>query len=297
MKIKQKSILILTCLIAGIVIMSFKTNDEAKSKWEPLLDKDLSKWEAFIGVPHYSLDLDGYEKGDSMHGTPLGLNNDPLNVYSIVDFEGEQALKVSGAIYGGLTTKESYENYHLSMEFKWGTKKYEPRLNSKRDSGILYHARDPHGAFWNVWMGSQELQIQEGDCGDYYAVGEAGINIKTSHKTEDGKKGRFFDPNGKDTHVKFGNQSRCRRIANYEKPNDEWNKIELVCIGSKAYHIVNGTVVMVLENPVAYNKDGSSYSLAKGKIQIQSEGAEVYYRDIKIKQVSKLPKAFAKQLE
>src|SRR5210317_888730 len=93
--------------------------------------------------------VEGYQKGDGKRGTPIGLNNDPLNVFSVVEMDGQQVLKVSGEVYGGLSTKQEFENYHLSLEFKWGTKKYEPRLQDKRDSGILYHAQEPHGQFWN----------------------------------------------------------------------------------------------------------------------------------------------------
>ncbi len=48
---------------------------------------------------------------------------------------------ISGEIFGGISTKEEFENYHLKMEFKWGEKRYEPRLNKRRDSGIHYHAQ------------------------------------------------------------------------------------------------------------------------------------------------------------
>jgi len=269
------------------------------SDWEYLLDKDLSKWDVFIGVPHHTVDIDGYEKGDGMNGTPLGLNNDPLNVYSTVEMDGETVLKVDGIIYGGLSTKKEYENYHLSMTFKWGEKKYEPRLDQKRDSGILYHCQDPHGAFWNVWMQSQEMQVQEGDCGDYYTIAGTGIDVKTDKKVVPGKKFDIYtyNPKGEYKHFKTDEDGRCRKMVDAEKPLGEWNQLDLVCIGDKAYHIVNGTVVMVLENSVAYNKNDEATPLINGKIQIQSEAAEVYYKDIKIKSVKKLPKVFAKQLK
>ena len=54
-----------------------------------------------------------------------------------------------------------------------------PRLNPKRDNGILYHATGPHGKFWNVWMRSHEMQIQETDMGDYFALAGTVMNIKS----------------------------------------------------------------------------------------------------------------------
>ena len=297
MKLKVFFITLLSCVMSGLVLMSLTNKKD--SNWEYLLDKDLSQWDVYIGVPHYTVDIEGYEKGDGMNGTPLGLNNDPLHVYSTIEIEGETVLKVDGIIYGGISTKKVYENYHLSMKFKWGEKKYEPRLDQKRDSGILYHCQDPHGAFWNVWMQSQEMQVQEGDCGDYYTIAGTGMDIKTNKKVVPGKQYDIYtyNPQGKYKQFKTGEDGRCRKMIDAEKPLGEWNQLDLVCLEDKAYHIVNGTVVMVLENSVAYNEKGEATPLTKGKIQIQSEAAEVYYKDIKIKSVSKLPKAFAKQLK
>jgi hypothetical protein len=104
---------------------------------------------------------------DGRNSKALGLNNDPKNVFSCKEMDGETVLHISGEIYGALTSKNEYENYHLRLQYKGGEKKWEPRLERERDSGILYYCVGPHGAFWNVWMQAQEFQVQEGDCGDY----------------------------------------------------------------------------------------------------------------------------------
>lgn len=266
---------------------------KSKKGWVNLLDKNLTKWDVFIGVPHTTVELEGYEKGDGIHGTPIGLNKDPLHVFNV---SNKNILNVTGKIYGGLSTKKEYKNYHLVLDIKWGIKKYKPRLKDKRDSGILYHAQEPHGKFWNVWMKSLEMQVQETDCGDFYPLAEVSINIKASKRTEDGKEYWFYNPNGELKKFKSDPNGRCRRVANYEKPSGKWNRLELICIEDKAYHIVNGKVVMALENPLEYKKDGTSNPLLQGKIQLQSEGAELSYKNIKIKPITKLPKRIAKQL-
>jgi len=139
--------------------------------WTDLLAEDFTCWEKFLGVPHSTTGLPGASPNvTNGSGTPLGLNNDPTNVFSVINVNGEKQLYITGQVYGGLTTKREYSNYHLSMQFKWGTQKWEPRLNKLRDSGILYHCKGPHGAFWDVWKSSLEMQVQEGDCGDYYRL-------------------------------------------------------------------------------------------------------------------------------
>lgn len=286
--LKRSLILLLPGIFLSFAFIQIQ--DEA-AKWEYLLDNNLSQWDKFIGVPHHSLDLEGYEKGDGMKGTPIGLNKDPLNVFQVREEEGSPVLFASGQIYGGLSTKKEYQNYHLQLKFKFGEKKYAPRLKKKRDSGLLYHCQKPHGQFWNVWMRSQELQIQETDVGDFYALAGVSMDIRATEREENGNKFWFYDPKGEKKTFK----SRCRRSANFEHSHGEWSTVDLICLGTTAYHIVNGKVVMVLENSQQYI-NGKGVLLDKGKIQLQSEGAEVYYKDIKIKSIKKLPRKIRKQL-
>ena len=284
-------------LVVVIAIISILTSCGSKTvnseNWESLLDMNLSKWDKFVGVPHYSVKLDGYEKGDGMNGTPLGLNNDPLNVFSTVEMDGETVLKISGQIYGAVSTKKKYENYHLRMMYKWGTGRYAPRADKPRDSGVLYHCQDPQGAFWNCWMQSQEFQVQNGDSGDYYTIDGTGMDIRAKKVVKPGAAYDIYiyDPKGEYKHFKSGEDGRCRKNTDYENP-DVWNQLDLICIGDTSYHIVNGNVAMVLERSVVYNEDDIAIPLTKGKIQIQSEGAEVYYKGIEIRSVSKLPEEF-----
>lgn len=299
MKFNKTSIFLIVGTIAIGLMFSFgQSRNINEQNWESLLDMEMSQFDKFIGAPHHSVDIDGYEKGNGMdEGIPLGLNNDLLNVFSTIELEGEPVLKISGEIYGAVTTKKEYENYHLSLMFKWGNKKYEPRLDQPMDSGILYHCIGSQGAFWNCWMQSQEFQIQEDDCGDYYTIAGTGVDIKAVKKSNPNSKWDIYiyDPKAAYKTFKTGEDGRCRKNINYGKL-EGWNQIDLVCIGDKSYHIVNGKVVMELEKSVKYSKDDIASSLTKGKIQIQSEGAEVFYKNIKIRPVSELPEEYAIQL-
>jgi hypothetical protein len=50
---------------------------------------------------------------------PIGLNNDPLQVSTVVEEDGEPAIRISGETFGILATEEEYENYQLRFKFKW----------------------------------------------------------------------------------------------------------------------------------------------------------------------------------
>jgi len=300
MKVKIRSIAVLVgVMVMGATFSSCGAKKTSTSEWENLLDFKLTKWDEFVGAPHHTVDIEGYEKGNGMdEGEPLGLNNDPLNVFSIVEMNGEPVLKISGEIYGAVTTKQEYENYHLSLMFKWGDKKYEPRADKPMDSGVLYHAIGEQGAFWNCWMQSQEFQIQEEDCGDYYTIAGTGADIRAIKKENPDSDWDIFiyNPDSEYKRFKTGEDGRCRKSVNYGKL-EGWNQIDLVCLGDKAYHIVNGKIVLIVEKSVTYGTDDVAKPLSKGKIQLQSEGAEVFYKEVKIRSVSELPQEFSDQLQ
>ena len=211
------------------------------------------------------------------------LNIDSRRVFSVVKIDGKPAIKVSGEHFGGISTFEEYSNYHLSLEFKWGEAKYAPKLGQKRDSGLLYHGVGEQGTADFFWLQSQEFQVQEGDCGDYWGVAGDGFDVPVVGEGETftyrpGSALKTFNeksPNGR--HVQKGRDA--------EKPKGKWNELELYCFGDSAIHVVNGKVVMKLYH--SRLPDGSP--LRGGRIQLQSEGAEVYYRKIELRPIDRMP--------
>ncbi len=274
--------LIFSLLLAGLAAAQ---SPENRREARNLLDPTLSQWEVWMGVPHKSLDLDGFPKStssDSKEGVPLGLGHDPLGVFSVIKEDGKIILRVTGQIYGGLTTKEEFENYHLSLQFRWGEAKWEPRLNRPRDSGLLLHCVGPHGAFWNVWKRSLECQIQEQDVGDFFALAGSIAEIPS-----------IIPKRGKRPVYQSGAPLRTisksvRRGTSKEMPHGEWNTVEIYTIGNQMVHVVNGSINMVLLNTRQQTRHGEA-PLTKGQIQIQSEGAEIDYRNIRLTPIKDFP--------
>ncbi|MEJ7558847.1 MAG: DUF1080 domain-containing protein [Pedobacter sp.] len=266
-----------------------KTNEQP---WTNLIDSRLSKWENYLSYRHklgYNGKIPVDELGKEI--PPIGYNKDLTKVFSLVKMDGENVLRVSGEIYGSLYTKQEFENYHLKLKVKWGSKKFEPRQNLLKDSGILYHSIGDSGVdYWRSWMLSQEFQIMEGHIGDYWNVGASAIEIR-SFLPEDKMNSVA---NAKQPFLGFGHgneQGLCLRSENRETADNGWTTIELITFEGKSFHVVNGHVVMVLQNS-HYVKDGQKIPLTKGKIQIQSEAAEVFYKDIQIKQLNAMPKGY-----
>ncbi len=259
----------------------------AADEWTPLLDASLSKWEVFIGIPHLSVEYPGLPSSGNekcIEGNPVGSDDDPLEIFKMIEEDGRPVLHVSGQVYAGLSTKDEFENYHLSWQFKWGEKKWPPRLKDKRDSGMLLHCVGKQGAFWNVWMRSLECQIQEGDCGDFIPLAGAAADIRM--RIEEGNSRPIFDSEAP-LHT---NTNYTRRSNNSEKSNGEWNTMEVLTLGQTMVFVVNGTPNMVLFNTRQNNPEGNGQiPLTRGKLQIQSEAAEIFFRDVKIKPISAFP--------
>ena len=64
-----------------------------------------------------------------------GLNNDSEHNFQVED----GVIHVRGKELGYIRTKTAFNNYHFTVEFKWGEKKWPPRENAKRDAGICYN--------------------------------------------------------------------------------------------------------------------------------------------------------------
>jgi hypothetical protein len=244
--------------------------------------KDLSGWDTYIGMRYDTVI-------GKRTGAPAGLNTDPDGVFTVVQEDGRPALRISGQHFGGISTQQEFSNFHLRVEFKWGDEKWAPRKKAKRDSGILYHAVGPHGKDGGSWMRSQEFQVQETDCGDYWGVAGALFDIPASQTAA----GYVYDAAA--TMLTFSAASpqgrHCIRQSDEEKTPGQWNVAEVYCYGDTAVHIVNGKVVMVLYRSRQVAEGGGEMPLVKGKIQLQSEGAEVFYRNMMLTAIDRIPVA------
>jgi hypothetical protein len=192
-----------------------------------------------------------------------GLNNDPDHVFRLEN----KTIHISGSEFGYLITKRGFSNYYLRAEFKWGEATHAPREGKARDSGILYHIQGKQ----KVWPTSIEFQICEGQTGYFYMTDGAALTGK------DGK--RMTGPPGSAARITRFNAGPLQDVTGYrdpngevEKPHGQWNLVELVVQGDHVKQYLNGNFV----------NEGSQAYPSSGKILIQSEGAEVFFRNIKL---------------
>lgn len=179
-----------------------------------------------------------------------GLNQDPKHVFTMEN----DVLHVSGEQFGYLCTEKEYADFHFRVDFKWGNDRWAPRDARPRDSGICYFF--PKESTDMIWPRSMECQIQEADCGDYWLIDSTTIEVK-GIRNEPKNYTRFF------------------KFRDAERPHGEWNTIEVIAQNGLCQHWVNGVLVNEGKNP----------NISQGKILLQSEGAEIFFRNAAIKEL------------
>jgi len=261
-------------------------------EWKPLLNgKDFTGWETYLSKPASAVEVEGLEKNSKGEYTEaLGVNRDPFHAFSYVQMDGEPVLRIAGEIPGGISTLDSFSNYHVRLQFKWGT--LRKGQGTLRNTGLLYHAHGKHGDGNGRWLPSHQFQIQNGFCGDYVAMGDGAALINAKKADE---KHYVFDPGS--APITFSNQApdptRCGKMGNAEKAESEWNTVDLYCVGDQAVHLINGVVVLRLTSRVRAN-DGSLAPLESGRLQLQAEGWEVFYRHLEITPIKEIPSELLK---
>jgi hypothetical protein len=249
--------------------------------WKPLFNgKDLEGWHIVIRKA---------KSDDPDH--LVQIEEGAIHMY-------KDAPEASAQPSGYIVTENEYSNYHLRLEYKWGAKRFAPRAHGRRDAGILYHVVGPDG----VWPRSIECQIQEEDVGDIFTVNTrvtALVDSKTTNlvsnviTNEAGKavtnqviKPVFLPLEHGGIPFSQGLANGIRRVVRSPMNEHEgWNTVEVMVHGDEATYVVNGKVnnhATKIQQMV-----GSQWvALTRGKIALQLEFAEVYYRNVQIKELS-----------
>ena len=235
-------------------------------------------------------DLTNFYTWEEKHG-----REDPDRVFTVVDqIDGAPAIRLSGQHWGGIVTTESYHNYKLVAEFRWGLITWDPRRNRPRDSGILLHCQGEDGNyredFKAPWLRSIEYQIIEGGTGDVILVrgydrgGSEPLFPTVKATVTPGTK--TWNANGvletfgrgknrvdwRDKDPQWQDVLGFRGPHDVEHPVGDWNRIEVICDGATLTYFLNGQQVNALQD--------SSYT--SGRLLFQSEAAEIFFRKIEL---------------
>ena len=214
---------------------------------------------------------------------------DPKGVFSVED----GAIHISGEGLGYVATEKAYKNYHLVVEYRWGD--HTDGSGYVRNSGVLLHAVGPDGGANGTWMTTIECQLAQGCEGDLIVIrgkDEFGNVIPATITSEtilasDGrtrwKKGGKKTPySGKQFwwskhQVGFKELLDTRGSEDAASPLGEWTRVECIC---------DEDMITVKVNGVTVNQCFDVFPSA-GKILLQNEGNEIYFRDFELRPLNK----------
>ena len=298
-------IIVATALFSHPILALKPSGKSNQTEWHSLWNqKDFSGWTIWLNVPQPGSSVPGIPRdAKGNYIAAIGLNKDPLGVFTVVEKDGLPSIRISGEIFGELRTKESFGNYHLRLEYKWGEKKWPPsdKPEKRRNSGLYYHIHSAPGADDMPWPHATEFQIMEHDAGDLYAVNSLiSVRSRPYHDKFRNRNTWIYDPNGEyhdfsrviDQSGQPASEGRCVKSFDNEKPYGQWNTIELICLGDECIHIVNGKVVMRLHAPRRIDTM-PPVPVTEGPFFLQSEGAEIFYRNIKVRPITAVPAEFS----
>lgn len=217
-------------------------------------------------------------------------HEDPRQVFTVGD---DGLLRISGDGFGGIITNDEYKDYHIVIEYRWGTKTWAPREHATKDGGLLVHCVGPDGNFGGnpgPWMTSIEFQIIEGGVGDILVLrgkDSDGSEMKAlasveSIKDRDGEP--IYKPGAPLVEYTtgrinwWGRDEDWKDVLGFRGPHDldhpgqEWTRIECFAKGDTLTYLVNGVIA---------NKASRVFP-SQGKILIQTEGAEMFVRKIEL---------------
>ena len=211
--------------------------------------------------------------------------DDPKKVFTVHD----GMIHISGEDFGGVATAGNFSNYHLITEWKWGEKTWAPREDKTRDSGILLHCVGPDGAAGGPvdavpGVPDHRRGLRRLHHGRREDQNEPDLPGPRRRKPDDLRPlGRAHHPRLRPLQL-VGTRPRLEGPSwgsegteTSRSPSASGNRMEVICDGDTITNILNGYVVNV----------GTKSSLTEGKIQFQSEGAELFFRKIEIRPLLK----------
>ncbi|WP_245653466.1 3-keto-disaccharide hydrolase [Sphingomonas pituitosa] len=252
--------------------------------------RSLRDWQPWLGYADPAITYRG-----KPGAPPLGTSRDTGGDFAVRTIDGAPAIWVKGETWGSLVHRADLRDYHLRLQFKWGAKRWAPRANQPPNNGLLYHTHGRPGEVFGTWQPSVEFEIMRGSTGMLVMVGKQ----LRAHTTA------AFDPALIAPHLRFRTDGRVVDMINgtptwnveaavdAEKAEGEWNTLDLYVVGDRAVHVVNGVPVAEARELAVIGPDGKRMPLTHGHIQLQSEGAETWFRRITVEPIRTLPRIVA----
>src|SRR5690554_5885825 len=155
-------------------------------------------------------------------------------------------IRIMGEPLGYMYTKKKYRNFTLELEYRWA--------EEESNSGVFVLIEEPLNPFPN----GIECQLAAGKAGDFVLLGGSDLNEYTL-------------PEGVTERPAF--PVIAKQQPSSEMPVGEWNSIRVT--GNEGQ--ITGYVNAVLQN-------SATSEVREGHIGLQSEGKEIQFRNLELRQ-------------
>ncbi len=201
----------------------------------------------------------------------FAVDNNTIHVYK--DFPQEYELNTGeNNTHGMIYTDKTYSKFILKFEYKWGKGIANNFDKYQYDAGVYYHVVDD-----KIWPKGVEYQVRYNHITDRNHTGDFWAP-KMDWYTLDGKTFMPKEKGGKLLN-KPGEHLALKDGVDFNALNDEWNKCEVIVMEDQyVIHKLNGKIVNMATN-LPYKE---------GKIGFQAETAEIFYRNIEIKEFDEI---------
>lgn len=249
--------------------------------------RSLTGWQPWLGYADPAVTYRG-DPGSK----PIGTGRNTSSDFAVRPTDGAPAIWIQGQTWGSLVQRSDLRDYHLRLQYKWGAKTWPPLIGQPPNNGLLYHTHGTPGEVFGTWQPSVEFEIMKGSTGMAVTVGTR-VRARTTVAS---------DPSLIAPHLRFRVGGRPIDMVNgtatwnveaatdAERPIGQWNTLDLYVLGDRAIHVVNGVPVAEVRDLATIALDGTRQPLTHGHIQLQSEGAETWFRAITVEPIRSLPR-------
>ncbi len=177
--------------------------------------------------------------------------------------------------HGMFYSEKKYSKFILRFEYKWGTKIANNFNEWQYDAGVYYHVFND-----KIWPDGFEYQIRYDHTKKRNHTGDL-IRSKTTYKWFPSADTTVFvspKKGGKAQDVE-GWMHYASTPKYFNGNNGQWNKCEIIVMGNQyAIQKLNGEIINI----------ATDLSVGEGKIGFQAETAEIFYKNIEIKEFKEI---------
>ncbi len=167
------------------------------------------------------------------------------SAWSVRDADGALVLHCEGQPIGYIRTAHTFTNFELILDWRF------PDPAHAGNSGVLLRVQPPDG----VWPRSLEAQLNSGDAGDIWNIGDFGADL---------------DP------ARTEGRRTVKLLPSSERPLGQWNTYRITLRDGDLTLEVNGQ----MQNRARWCEE------LPGSIALQSEGAPIEFRRVELREIA-----------